>query len=324
MFGTTLGKNILLSILACSFVILLSAQTGIAAGTYPNKPVKLIVPAKPGGALDNVTRMVARELEKKLGVPFPVVNVKGGASAIGIRQAANARDDGYTMMVMHQQMLVVGASGLLGFNPLDKFEGLASTGVMENYLVTYQGAPFSTIRELKEYASANPGKVKAGVNIAGLGHLVMVQIAQGLNIEYNYVNVPGGGAAKLKSLLGHFTHVGILGHGKIKGRRELLPLAVLADNRSAAAPNVASAGESDFPARFQLAFWWMISKDAPGKAKLVIEKAIEEIMADKAVQREFVSRGIDNPQHMNAQQTSVSLQEQMISYKASVSAISGN
>lgn len=311
-------------ILATICAAVMATTTSVVAAGYPEKPVKLIVPAKAGGALDSVTRMVAAQLEDKLGVPFPVVNVKGGASAIGIRQAAEAEQDGYTMFVTHQQMLVIGASGLLGFNPLEKFDGVGQTGLMENYLVTYKGAPFSNISELKAYAAANPGKVNAGVNINGLGHLVMVQIADGLPAEFNYVNVPGGGAAKLKSLLGHFTEVAILGKGKFAGRDELVPLAVLADERSAAAPDVASAGEEDFPARFQLAFWWMMGKDVPAEAKSVIEAALGEVMADEAVQKEFVERGIDAPLHLNAAETAASLEEQMVAYTAAVSAISGN
>ena len=311
-------KNLIRMICVAAMV----SATSVAAADYPEKPVKVIVPAKPGGALDMVTRLIAKQLEKKLGVPFPVVNVKGGASAIGIRQAADAKADGYTLLSMHQQMLVVGASGLLGFNPLEKFDGVAQTGLMENYLVTYKGAPFSNINELKTYAAAHPGEVKAGVNIGGLGHLVMVQIADGLGADFNYVNVPGGGAAKLKSLLGKFTHVGILGKGKFAGREELVPLSVLADKRSAAQPDVASAGEDNYPARFQLAFWWMMSKDVPADAKSVIEKAIGEIMADKAMQKEFINRGIDDPLHMNAKETTAALNDQMVKYKAAVSAIS--
>ncbi|NKB54418.1 MAG: hypothetical protein GKR97_19800 [Rhizobiaceae bacterium] len=311
-------------ILALICVAILATTTSAVAGSYPEKPVKLIVPAKPGGALDSVTRMVAAQLEKKLGVPFPVVNVTGGASAIGIRQAADAEQDGYMMFVTHQQMLVIGASGLLGFDPLEKFDGVGQTGLMENYLVTYKGAPFSTISELKAHAAANPGKVNAGVNINGLGHLVMVQIADGLAADFNYINVPGGGAAKLKSLLGHFSDVAILGKGKFAGRAELVPLAVLADERSAAAPNVASAGETNFPARFQLAFWWMMGKGVPADAKSVIENALGDVMAEKSVQDEFVKRGIDAPLHLNAADTAASLKEQMANYSAAVSAISGN
>ena len=311
-------------ILALICVAILATTTSAVAGSYPEKPVKLIVPAKPGGALDSVTRMVAAQLEKKLGVPFPVVNVTGGASAIGIRQAADAEQDGYTMFVTHQQMLVIGASGLLGFDPLEKFDGVGQTGLMENYLVTYKGAPFSNISELKAYAAANPGKVNAGVNINGLGHLVMVQIADGLAADFNYTNVPGGGAAKLKSLLGHFSDVAILGKGKFAGREELVPLAVLADERSAAAPDVASAGEENFPARFQLAFWWMMGKAVPADAKSVIENALGDVMADKSVQEEFIKRGIDAPLHLNAADTAASLKEQMANYSAAVSAIAGN
>ena len=310
-------KNLIKMICVAAMV----TTAGAASAGYPDKPVKIIVPAKPGGALDTVTRLIAKQLEKKLGNPFPVVNVKGGASAIGIRQAADAKQDGYTILSTHQQMLVVGASGLLGFNPLEKFDGVAQTGLMENYLVTYKGAPFSNIKELKAYAAANPGKIKAGVNIGGLGHLVMVQIAKGLNADFNYVNVPGGGAAKLKSLLGKFTHVGILGKGKFAGRDELLPLNVLADKRAAAQPDVPSAGEDKYDARFQLAFWWMMGKGVPAEAKSVIEKAIGEIMQDKAIQKEFTDRGIDDPLHMNAAQTQASLNEPMKGYQASVSAI---
>jgi len=311
-------------ILTITFVVMMAITTGLPADAYPEKPVKLIVPAKPGGALDIVTRLVAAQLEEKFGVPFPVVNVTGGASAIGIRQADEAEPNGYTILVIHQQMLVIGASGLLGFDPLQRFDGVGQTGLMENYLVTYRDAPFSTISELKAYSAAHPGMVKAGVNIGGLGHLVMVQIEDGLNADFNYVNVPGGGAPKLKSLLGAFTDVAILGRGKFAGRSELVPLAVLADERTAGAPEIPSAGEEGFPARFQLAFWWMMGKDVPAEAKSVIEQALAEIMADESVQREFVDRGIDAPVHLNAAETAASLQKQMIDYTASVAAIAAN
>jgi tripartite-type tricarboxylate transporter receptor subunit TctC len=301
----------------------MAATTAVAAD-YPTKPVKLIVPAKAGGALDTVTRTVAAAMERKLGTPFPVVNVTGAASAIGTRQVTAAPADGYTLLVGHQQLLVIGASGLLGFDPMDKFSVVGQTGLMENYLVARKDAPFSNIAELKTYALAHPGKVTAGVNIAGMDHLLMMEYAKSLGVELKYINVPGGGAPKLKSLLGNFIDLGILGNGPMAGSYaagEIKPIATLSPERSTAQPDIPSAGEQNFDGRFQLAFWWFVPKDTPDDVKKTLSDALSEVMTDKTVQQQLVDRGIDSPIFLDPGEAEQAIADQTALYKNSIALI---
>ena len=173
------------------------------AQAYPVKPVKIIVPAQPGGGLDLIGRTVADELRRSLGQSFVVENVSGGGGLIAAQAGARAAPDGYTLMV--------GYVGTHGTNPAVRkvpydavrdFTPIAMIGGTPNILVVYPALPVTDLKGLLEYARKNAGKMNYATGGMGtLNHLVMEQLRAGAGFDAAVVHYRGIGPA-INDLLG--------------------------------------------------------------------------------------------------------------------------
>src|SRR6188508_2149504 len=171
--------------LAASLLVASALLPALAAAqAYPAKPVKIIVPAQPGGGLDLTGRTVGAELGRALGQSFIVENVGGAGGSIAAMATKRAAPDGYTLMVGY-----VGTHGTnpavrkLQYDAVHDFTPIAMVGGTPNVLVVPETVPASTLREFVAWAKANPGKLAYGSSGPGtLTHLAMEQfkIAAGL------------------------------------------------------------------------------------------------------------------------------------------------
>jgi tripartite-type tricarboxylate transporter receptor subunit TctC len=150
------------------------AATLAHAQGYPDKPIRIIVAAAPGGPSDFPARLASQILPPKLGQPVVIENRGGAGGAIGARAAAAAAPDGYTLFVGNTSTLAVipAVSGSAGYDPVKDFTPIAK--VLEGFqiLVVHPSAPWKSIKELVDYTKANPGKVNyAHTGNGGLPHL---------------------------------------------------------------------------------------------------------------------------------------------------------
>jgi tripartite-type tricarboxylate transporter receptor subunit TctC len=150
--------------------IVLALITGLAiaslahaqdAGTYPDRPIRVIVSVPAGGGVDTVTRIIAQKLQQRIGQPVVVENRAGAAGNIGAEVVANATPDGYTLLATSPAPLVSNAALYknLKFNP-DTLEPVAVMSLSPNVLVVHPDLPFKSAQELIDYAKANPGKLR--------------------------------------------------------------------------------------------------------------------------------------------------------------------
>jgi tripartite-type tricarboxylate transporter receptor subunit TctC len=166
------------------------------AQSYPDRPVKIIVPTPPGGPVDVVARITANYLQNKLGQAFVVENRAGAGNTIGSKDAAEATPDGYTL-------LYSAASGLImapllhpdaGYNALTSFDPVALVGATSNVLVVNPAVPAHSVAELVAYAKANPGKVNfSSGGIGVLPHLIGEMFKARAGIDIVHVPYKGGG-----------------------------------------------------------------------------------------------------------------------------------
>ena len=161
----------LLAFLAASMPLAAQAQA------WPVKPVKIIVPAQPGGGLDLVGRTVAEQLGRVIDQSFVVENVAGGGGQIACQTVARAAPDGYTLMVGY--VATHGTNPAVRKVPYDAvkdFTAIAMVGGTPNILVTANVLPVTDMKSLVAYAKANSAKMNyASAGIGSLGHLVMEQ-----------------------------------------------------------------------------------------------------------------------------------------------------
>ena len=168
-----------------------------AAQPYPAKPVRIVVPAQPGGGLDLVGRTIADQLGRSLAQSFVVENVSGGGGSIASQSVARAAPDGYTLMV--------GYVGTHGTNPAVRkvpydavrdFSAIAMVGGTPNVLVVQPSSPFTDLRGLVELANKNPGKIAyASGGIGTLNHLAMEQFRAAAGFDAVVAHYRGIGPA---------------------------------------------------------------------------------------------------------------------------------
>ncbi len=171
----------------CGGLALLWAAQTAAQDTFPNRPLKVIVPQPPGGGFDFVARVLAEKLALQLKQPVVVENRTGSGTLVGTEAAAKAAPDGYTLLTGSISNIALNP-GLYPNLPYDTLRDFEPIGLAVSYSYTLIGRkdlPFNTLAELVAHAKANPGKLSyasAGngsgqhVLAAALWHLAGVQL----------------------------------------------------------------------------------------------------------------------------------------------------
>src|SRR6266851_9105112 len=230
---------------------LASAVTPAAAQTYPDKPIRLIVPGAPGGPTELPGRMVSQFLSK-LGQPVVTEHRPGAGGAIGARAVVAAAPDGYTLLIGNTSVLAVipAVSASAGYDPDRQFSAIAKFSESYQILVVHPSLAVKTVRELIANAKANPGKLNfAQTGAGGLPHLTgeLFKSAAGVDI----VGVPyKSGGDSITGVLGGqvdmtFESITVLLPLIREGR--LRALAVTSRNRTPLAHDLPTMIEAGVP-----------------------------------------------------------------------------
>jgi len=176
MIGTWLTRAA--AALLCTFSLFAHAQ-----GTYPDRPIKLVVPWGAGGGTDAVARMLAALLEKDLGKPVNVVNVTGGSGVMGHQTIATASPDGYTIGLITTEIVMIHHQGLTKITG-QSFTPLGLVNVDPAAVQVRADAPYKSLGELIAAIKANPGKLKAsGTARGGSWHLSLYGLLKDAGID---------------------------------------------------------------------------------------------------------------------------------------------
>jgi tripartite-type tricarboxylate transporter receptor subunit TctC len=141
-----------------------SVTTSVVAATYPDRPIRLIVPSAAGGGPDTVARLIAAELTKQMGQQIVVDNRPGGAFIIGMDAIAKAAPDGYTIGYASVGPLAINRSLLpkMPYDPDRDLQAIGQVGMSQCIVGVTPSAPFKTVGELIAYAKKNPDKLTHG------------------------------------------------------------------------------------------------------------------------------------------------------------------
>jgi tripartite-type tricarboxylate transporter receptor subunit TctC len=268
-----------------------------AQGTFPDKPIRFVVPFPPGGGADNLARTIVPKAAQILGVPIVIDNKPGAGGNIGAAEVARAAPDGYTLLQGTN-----GTHGInqalyakTGFDPLKDFVPVARFTVIPAMLVVNPGVPAGNVTELVAYIKANPGKVSfASAGNGTTSHLAGVRFAQLTGTDITHIPYKGGGAA-MAGLLGGDVQMMIdlmvsvypnAKAGKLKG------LAVTTSQRVATAPDLPTLDESGVKG-FDMAASDGVYAPA-GTPQAVVDKlnaAFRQALDDPQVRDNLISRG---------------------------------
>jgi len=280
-------------------VAALASGSGIAvAQTYPERPIRVIVPFSPGGAVDGPMRLLAQEMSKKLGQQVVVENKPGAGATIGSELVAKAPADGYTLLLASQTNAISASLyRALAYDPIEDFAPIALIGREPGVLVVYPALPVTSVAEFVAYAKARPGKVDYASSGNGSGqHLFMALFASMTDLKLNHVPYRGSGQATTDLLGGTVAAsipgtAGMVGHIKAG---KLRPLAVTGTKRSPQLPDVPTMAEAGVPG-YEAYVWLglMAPKATPQSIITRLNREVVAALATPEVRAYMATAGIE-------------------------------
>ena len=236
--------------LLIAFLAAVSGATAFAQ-SYPSKPIRVVVPATPGGAIDLAARTIGAKLTEAWGQPVVVENKGGAAGIVGSDSVAKAAPDGHTLaLVASSHAINPSLYAKLPFDTVKDFAPVILTHVVPLVLVVNQALPAKSVNEFISYAKANPGKLSfASSGNGGAPHLSAELFKAMAGIDMLHVPYKGSTAAHPDLLSGQVpvmfdTVVAIAPHVK-SGR--VRALGVTTTRRSAVLPDVPPISQAGLP-----------------------------------------------------------------------------
>ncbi|MEY2657245.1 MAG: hypothetical protein RJB64_1166 [Pseudomonadota bacterium] len=224
----------------------LCAQLAMAQ-SYPNQPIRLMVPWPPGGGVDTTARMLAEPLGRKLGQPVVIDNRAGAGGNIGTEMAARAKPDGYNLLMgsISPNAINVHLYPKLPFDLIKDFTPIAFVSSLPIFLVVPANSPFQTLSDVLAHVKRNPNKITYGSGGVGSSqHLAGVQFMSTTKTELLHVPYKGTAPAEADLMAGHVdlmldtaTCIPFVKSGKLRA------LAVASSKRNPALPNVPTFDE---------------------------------------------------------------------------------
>jgi tripartite-type tricarboxylate transporter receptor subunit TctC len=271
---------------------------------YPTRPVTIVVPFAVGGGTDILARMVALELEQRLGRPFVIENRPGAGGTTGATFVARANPDGYTLLMAPSPPMAAAVTIYknLAYDPADDFVPLALIAQTPFVLVVNPSLPVHSVAELIALAKQKPGQLSYGSAGPGTPHQLYAELFKSMTgIEMWHVPYRGSLPLLTDVVAGHIPltfidfgpSIGMLQAGKVR------PLGISTRTRLAQFPDIPPLAEAGVPG-FDAASWQMIVAPAKTPPAIVaaLHGALMSVVALPEVKRQIINGGMlpmDNP-----------------------------
>jgi tripartite-type tricarboxylate transporter receptor subunit TctC len=292
MFGNRVAFA---ALVAVAFALGLTADAHAQA--YPSRAIKIVTPVTPGSPVDALGRVIAQQLQARLGQTVIIENRPGGSMSIGAKIVATADPDGYTLLLVSNG-LYFGLVANTGYDPVKSFTPVATLAEWNHVLVVRPEFPAKTVSELVAFAKANPGKVTFGFGLSTPPQILGETLKNVTGAEITSVPYRGGAPAMTDMLGGRIDMnfgttaalLPLIQQGKVRA------IAFTGVKRSPDLPDVPTMIESGFP---QVSFnpdnWTAISAPA-GTPRAVIDRlytAINEALRSPELAASFAKFGFE-------------------------------
>lgn len=319
----------LLSLTVLSFALGSTAQAQTAptaaAGAYPNKPVRLIVPFPPGGGTDILSRLVATKLTEHAKWSVVADNKAGAGGTIGITEAVKAAPTGYDLVMGQKDNLVIGPwlYKNLPWDPTKDLTAIAHVAYTPVIIATSANSKFKTLADVLAAAKAAPGTVTYGSPGNGTSiHLAGHLFEQAAGIKLSHIPYKGSNPALMDALAGN---VDLLvssvpsAMAQIKAGK-LRPLAVTSAKRSSSLPDVPTVAESGFK-DFDVSTWYGVFAPAGTPAAVVsaVNAEINKLLGMADVRAAIQAQGAE-PEALSSAQFANLLKTDYAKWKGIVEA----
>ena len=287
--------HLLLSLIAVLVAVLGSGAR--AAADYPERALTIVAAYPAGGMVDIVARPLAEGMKKKFPRGVAVLNRPGGGGSVGMAEVAQAKPDGYTVILAPVSTLVIHPQlNELPYKTPDDYQPIINTIAFYPLLVVREEAPWKTVQELVGHAKANPGKLRVGSPGEGTGsHLSLEQLMAAAGSKVTHVPFSGWGESSPALLGGHVDAV-VAQPGEVKPLvegKKLRPLVVFQQKRHEAFPGTPTAKELGWDAG--LGTWFVLTapKGTPPAVVQYLHDAAKVAMEEPTFVNLMKSRAVD-------------------------------
>jgi tripartite-type tricarboxylate transporter receptor subunit TctC len=278
----------LFSVVARVLVLLLVLDMSAAAQTYPDRPVRIVVPFAAGGITDILARALAQQLTDRWGQQVIVENRPGGNSLIGAEYVMRSAPDGYTLLVSADTTFVMGPHlySNLKYDPLQDFVPITGLGESPQALVVHPGVPVNNVADLIAYGRKQPGALNYGTfGIGSSGHLNVELIQMMTGARFTPVHY-GGATPAINDLMGGHIQFMTVSIGLVAQPWQaglLKVLAIGSKNRLKQFPDTPTLAESGLQG-FETGSWYglVAPKDTPPDVVAKISKDTQTSFSDDA------------------------------------------
>lgn len=278
-------------------LVLIAGSVAPAAADYPERALTIVAAYPAGGMVDIVARPMAESMKKKFPKGVAVLNRPGGGGSVGMAEVAQAKPDGYTVILAPVSTLVIHPQmNDLPYKTPDDYEPIINTIAFFPLIAVREDAPWKTVQEFVNAARANPGKLRVASPGEGTGsHLSLEQLMAAANAKITHVPFSGWGETSPAVLGGHVDAV-VAQPGEVKplvDGKKLRTLVVFQSKRHPAFPDTPTAKELGWDAG--LGTWFVLTapKGTPPAVIKYIHDAAKVALEEPAFVNLMKSRAVD-------------------------------
>lgn len=286
-------------------VITLAAMAGLALtapaqaqGSYPNKPIRMIIPLAAGSAVDVAARLLAQKMSENMGQPIVVENILGASGLIGADKLAKSAPDGYTIGGFNDSVLtmVPNLNKNTPFNPVTDFAHISKVATIEFSIAVGTNSPYKTVAELVAAAKAAPGRITyASGGNGSPQHLGAALFAAHTGIDIKHVPYKGASQAALDVAGGQVdvTFQGIATVAALAKGGKMRLIGVMADSRQPEYPDTPTLKEQGIQG-FDYSTWFAITspKGTPKEIQDRLQREVVKALADPMIKERYAGLGL--------------------------------
>ena len=280
---------------AALFVPAAGAQTAVTQN-FPSKPIRIVVPAAPGGGTDILARLLSPELTKNFGQQIVIENRAGGATMIGTEFVARSAPDGHTMVIATTPHAINPTLyKKVPFDPVKDFTMISQLGLTTTVLVVHPSLPVHNVKEFIALAKSKPGQLTAGTAAGNSAYLAVEMLKTMAKIDALNIPYKGAGQALSDLVAGHvqFQVNTMLAAKPFIEAGRLRAIGVCSAKRSAAMPKVQAIGET--LKGFETSGWYALLGPAniPRETTLRIHEGFSKALLNPQITKSLADRGVE-------------------------------